>query len=147
MKLSRKYHRFCQLSDQERRMLVEASAGVLTARIALATLPFRTVHALTRKLKLAMGRYDVLKASEPVAADLVARAVERAGSNLPGVRCLPRALAGSVILARYGHDTKLRIGVRRPTDDAFEAHAWLERDGEILVGGPATDFAAFPSFG
>lgn len=145
MGLRRIHSRFLELSGRERRLLVEASTGVLAARIALATLPFRTVHTLTRKLKFAVKRYDALKCSEPAAADMVARAVERAGHNLPGVRCLARALAGSVILARHGHDTELRIGVRCP-NEGFEAHAWLELGGVVLVGGPATDFAPFPSF-
>jgi len=145
MSLRRKISRFRELSPPERRVFVEASVGVLGARVAVAALPFRTARALTRKLRFAVQRYEALRARQPVDAETVARCVERAGRQVPGARCLQRALAGSVILARHGHETRLRIGVRRPTPDAFEAHAWLERDGEVLVGGPATDFAAFPS--
>ena len=145
MRLLSKLNRFRSLSDRERRAFVEAAFGVFGAQVAISVLPFRTVHRLTRKLRWAVVRYDALKAQQPGTSEEVARAVERAGRQIPRARCLSRALAGSVILARHGHQTRLRIGVRRPGGEGFEAHAWLEREGEVLVGGPATGFVPFPS--
>lgn len=145
MRVYSKLNRFRALPERERRAFVEAAFGVLGARVAVSVLPFRTVHRLTRKLRRAVVRYDALRARQPGTAEEMARAVERAGRQIPGARCLSRALAGSVILARHGHPTSLRIGVRRPGGDGFEAHAWLERAGQVLVGGPVTGFVAFPS--
>jgi hypothetical protein len=47
--------------------------------------------------------------------------------------CLPRALAAGSLLARYGYDSTLRIGVARD-DGEFAAHAWVERDGVVTIG-------------
>lgn len=135
MPLLRKARRFQALTPEEKAVFLEAAAGVLLARAALGALPFRAVHSLTTKLKNAALRYDALQAVRPCDASVVAMSVERAGRQVPGARCLARALAGSVLLARHGFQTELRIGVRRP-DGKFQAHAWLERDGEVLVGGP-----------
>ena len=144
MHLLRKTRRFQALSREERAVFLEAAAGVLLARAALGALPFRAVHSLTFKLKHAVLRYDALRAVHPSDPRVVALAVERAGRQIPGARCLARALAGSVLLARHGYRTDLRIGVRRP-EGAFQAHAWLEYAGEVLVGGPESSaFAAFP---
>jgi hypothetical protein len=144
MPLLRKVHRFQALGREERVVFLEAAAGVLLARAALGALPFRAVHSLTSKLKHAVLRHDALRASHPSDARVVALAVERAGRQIPGARCLARALAGSVLLARHGHSTDLRIGVRRP-DGEFQAHAWLEHGGEVVVGGPeSSGFVAFP---
>ncbi len=128
-------------------MFVEASVGVLGARMAVRAVPFRTLRSVTAKLKRGMQRYAALRATEPADAHVVAEAIERAGRQIPGASCLPRALAGYVLLARHGHESQLRIGVRAPSDGLFAAHAWLEQDGEVLVGGPRTSrFITFSSF-
>jgi hypothetical protein len=61
--------------------------------------------------------------------------VEVAARRVPRATCLVRALAAQALLARHGHPSQLRLGVARGADRAFEAHAWLERDGQILIGG------------
>lgn len=55
---------------------------------------------------------------------------------LPQRPCLTQALAAHVLLVRHGaHQVELQIGVKRPSDGTFRAHAWLERKGRVLVGG------------
>jgi hypothetical protein len=36
------------------------------------------------------------------------------------------------LLRRRGIDTDVRIGARRDTQDKFQAHAWLEWNGEVI---------------
>ncbi|MCC6802501.1 MAG: lasso peptide biosynthesis B2 protein [Anaerolineae bacterium] len=48
--------------------------------------------------------------------------------------CLTRALVARMLLARVGYQTTLRIGVAHSPSRVLEAHAWLERNGEIVVG-------------
>lgn len=68
--------------------------------------------------------------------DRVAWAVRTAGGHLfPARPCLPQALAARFLLARLGVPTDLRIGVRRPEADDLRAHAWVEYEGEVLIGG------------
>ncbi len=47
------------------------------------------------------------------------------------VTCLRRSLAAWWLLRRHGVISEIQIGVRR-RDGAFEAHAWVERDGIVL---------------
>lgn len=65
------------------------------------------------------------------------RAISIAGRrSLWRCSCLRQALLLQWLLRRRGIETALRIGVQR--DDgghALSAHAWVERDGVILIGG------------
>ena len=44
------------------------------------------------------------------------------------------ALAGFVLYRRHGIEAQLRIGAKQSVNEGFGAHAWLEHDGEVLVG-------------
>jgi hypothetical protein len=66
-------------------------------------------------------------------------AVESATRRLlPRRPCLTQALTARLLLARRGaRPTTLQIGVTRGENEAFGAHAWLERNGTVLIGGAA----------
>lgn len=69
-------------------------------------------------------------------------AVDRALAVLPGDRgCLVRATALRRRLHEAGLHATVRVGVRR-TAGAFDAHAWVEVDGEP-VGEPLAHVASF----
>jgi hypothetical protein len=53
----------------------------------------------------------------------------------PDRPCLTQALAARYLLARRGVATRLHIGVARGDGGVLSAHAWLERDGRVLIGG------------
>jgi len=65
------------------------------------------------------------------------RAVAR---RLPGCTCLVSALALQRLLSRAGHASEVHVGVARQ-GEAFAAHAWVTRDGMLLIG--ETDGEAF----
>ncbi len=46
--------------------------------------------------------------------------------------CLPRSLVCWWLLRHQGIDTSLHIGVRKSPSDQLEAHAWVERHGQVL---------------
>jgi hypothetical protein len=54
---------------------------------------------------------------------------------MPGATCLSRALALRFLLQAAGIQSTLWIGVGRSPAVNFEAHAWLEADGRVLLGG------------
>jgi hypothetical protein len=98
-------------------------------RVALWTLPFRLVR------RLRWNRAPVLsKVSSP---ERVAWSVAVASRYVPKATCLVQALAGQALLARRGYAAQVQIGVAKP-DGRFEAHAWLEWEGHVLVGGSQT---------
>jgi hypothetical protein len=68
----------------------------------------------------------------------IVRAVGAAERRSPvGSTCLATALAAQALLARHGYAASLRIGVKRSASGEFAAHAWLVREGRVIVGGPA----------
>ena len=69
-------------------------------------------------------------------------AVKTASRFVPKATCLTQALVAQIILARRGCATDLQIGVARSEQGSVEAHAWLESDGRVLIGG-MTDLDRF----
>ena len=89
------------------------------------------------------------KAAAPAAlsdgqAALVARvafAVPRVGAYLPWRSdCLVQALAAQRWLASKAVKSEICIGVRKPADLEFEAHAWLEAGGTVVTGGDISGY-------
>ncbi len=120
------------LPPRERFLLVQAWWLFLLIELALRVLPFNQVLAFCQKAR--MGRRDKpgLESDPPVAR--LAWLVTVAGRyNLVTATCLKQALVLSWILGKQGVDTKLQIGVSRD-QGAFSAHAWLERDGQVILG-------------
>jgi hypothetical protein len=74
----------------------------------------------------------------------LAEALLRGSRYVPGSTCLAQALAGQWLLLGEGYAPELRIGVS--TANGFEAHAWLELEGKVLIGGPeeSARFTPFP---
>jgi hypothetical protein len=63
--------------------------------------------------------------------------VEVASRRPPGVKsCLNQALAAQVLLGRRGHPSLVHIGVARGERGQFQAHAWVESGGQVVIGGP-----------
>ena len=116
------------------------------AAVALVALPVTRLALRWMALPGVRRRlWRVLGASQPVSAarrlpmGRIVRCVI-AASKLSPVRpaCLATALVVQALLNRHGYQTELKIGVRNPASGAFSAHAWLEKDGVIVVGGPAS---------
>ena len=49
--------------------------------------------------------------------------------------CLTQALALRWLLQRCGEVVQVHIGVRKNDEGEFAAHAWLEKEGRVLIGG------------
>jgi hypothetical protein len=74
--------------------------------------------------------------------------VQAAGRFVPAATCLAQALAAQVLLGRDGYESTLRIGVARGERRNFQAHAWLECQGMVVVGAVDTlpHFTPLPPF-
>lgn len=125
-------HRFLRRSSAVRRLLIEAVWLLAVIRLGLWLLPFHRLQALLTRLAAAGS--DAPEAGETAVARAT-WAVGWASRFVPGSRCLPQALAAKVLLARRGRTACLRIGVRRGRGRRLEAHAWLERQGGVVIGG------------
>lgn len=116
----------------------EAWTALAVLRTGLWLLPFRFWR----------GRFvEVLHEPAPPApaqislALTAADAVSRAARFVPNATCLVQALALRWMLRRRGVGCALRVGVSRSQRGEFEAHAWIECGGRLLIGAePAPRF-------
>jgi hypothetical protein len=140
--------KFFRLPSEDRRLFLRSLWLIGTVRTWLTFLPFSTVRRLTsRRLKVqpSASQPDILLDVEhDQRVDRVAWAIQSASRLIPGATCLTQALAGRILLARLGEPSVVRIGVAKG-NNGFEAHAWVENRGRILIGATSRhDFVALP---
>ena len=115
---------------REQALVAEAAATLLLIRVLLTFLPFERWRAL-----LAPRSQTSTEPASLETARQIAWAVQRVSQRLPlSVACLARALAVQQMLGRRRLPSQLRIGVHRDDQGAFGAHAWVECDGDVLIG-------------
>jgi hypothetical protein len=127
----RRLKRFANLSWPEQSLLLQAIFLLSLVAVGLRLLPFGLVQ-----------RMVILKSPNSGTGRSVNNlvwAITAASRCLAMPTCLNRALAGQALLARYGYESKLEIGVAKNEDLQFEAHAWLVFGEQILIGGPEVD--------
>lgn len=106
--------------------------------LALKLVSFRRLLAILRALSPI--RQPALSPARVAEAKLIRlRRARQAAGIVNGVaargpyraNCLKRSLALWWLLRRRGIDSELRIGVRK-SETGFEAHAWIEYDGQVI---------------
>lgn len=128
--------KFFVLPSAQRWVLTKATTLLATVRVLLWALPYPAVRKL---LKGTASRSERLAAAPAAPVDL-AWAVGVASSLVPGGgHCLSQALTLELLLLRRGYPCEVCFGVRRGSDNDFGAHAWLEHNGVVLIGGGALD--------
>ena len=73
--------------------------------------------------------------SDTTYVDRVVWAVKVASRYVQGIRCLAQALATQVLLEQRGYPSELRIGFTRSKGGQMSAHAWVESEGRVVIGG------------
>lgn len=119
------------LSPGDYARLLAASGLLVYARVGLA------VWSLTGVRGMLLWLTSFVSGTVPgsPAPARVTGAVAAADKYLPGSRtCLMRSVTSETLLRLYGYAPTHRIGVDKGDDD-FEAHSWIEYDGEVLIGG------------
>ncbi|HMQ97073.1 MAG TPA: lasso peptide biosynthesis B2 protein [Candidatus Nanoperiomorbaceae bacterium] len=81
----------------------------------------------------------------------ITEAIERLGRFLAllQINCLPQALVGQKLLRHKGFDVQLKIGVLKNRGDRLSAHAWIEYQGQVILGDlrGLGQFTVFPMSG
>jgi hypothetical protein len=122
--------KFLSLDGSERLLLLQSFVFVWITSTILRLLPFAIVQKLFACRVAPPGRMHRLR---PIERLLWAIAV--AGRYVSGTTCLSLALAGRMMLNRYGYPAHIHIGVAKEHTGSFGAHAWLESEGTIVIGG------------
>jgi hypothetical protein len=118
----------------EWRLAREALGRVVWVRLALWRWPYAHVRARLARRTAARRATVEAPAALPAAPTTLAWAVRATARRVPQASCLTQALALESWLAEHGVDTDVRIGVARRADGSFEAHAWVEHEGRVLIG-------------
>jgi hypothetical protein len=126
-------------------LLVEALFVLGITRIGLSFCHFQRV----RRLSLSIGDCGRRITRCRVSPDILVRVIETARGKTPlRLTCLTVALTAEALFKQFGHEPVLCIGASLNNGE-FSAHAWLEINNEVMVGGPETfiqHFTRFPDF-
>ena len=125
-------HKLIHLPRAEKRLLVEAIFTVGAIRVGLWLLPFRTLRRLLKSINrknLEMQGEDLAQIEKAVWA------VGAVSRYVPMATCLTQALAAQILLSRRGCPVRLHIGVAKSQKGRLEAHAWVESQGQVIIGG------------
>jgi methyl coenzyme M reductase subunit C-like uncharacterized protein (methanogenesis marker protein 7) len=128
----KRLHKFLSLTPSDRYLLSEALLLLGAIRLGLWLLPFHTLRRLLAKVSQPKAK---LREATQAFVDKVVWAVAVASHYVPGARCLAQALATQVLLERRSYPTQLHIGVARGKGGQMSAHAWVESQGQIVIGG------------
>jgi Transglutaminase-like superfamily len=124
--------KFLQLGWSDRFLLITTAFLLGVIRLALWLLPFQTVRSLLARITQPATE---LHEADQAYINKVVWTVVIASQYIPGVKCLAQALATQVLLRRRGYLTQLRIGIARNKQGQMSAHAWLESQEQIVIGG------------
>ena len=124
--------KFFNLSLDERWLLLKATVLSLLVRLSLWLLPFSS----TRRLFSWASQTSQRLVAKRTTAARIAWMVGVASRLVPGAtHCLTQAMATHILLVRRGYPAKLCFGVLRSSAKNFIAHAWVECNGTVVIGG------------
>ena len=126
---------FWSLASAEREMAWTAAKGLTATWLGLRVFGFRRWKGFVeRRAERANGgtaQPRIFAAS----AKRIVQLEEAAARNLPfKTNCLEQSLVLWALLRRRGFPAELKFGARKDAGN-FEAHAWVEMDGEALNDG------------
>lgn len=112
---------------------------VQLAGSVILLVPFAAWTARRCRLPHAVSRIDAFASRLPISGSQsgprAARLVEGIARRVRA-RCLTRALVLHAVLTRLGTPSQVVVGAALQ-DGQFRSHAWVERDGQSLLGSTA----------
>jgi len=127
--------KFLSLPGTDQQILVTSLVVLTLIRVGLWIIPFRMLQRLLGYLFS-----PPKKAKQPsLPPEKVAWAVRAASRYVPSATCLAQALTVQALLTHHGIRSDLAIGVAREGESPITAHAWLEINGVVIIGGQERD--------
>lgn len=136
-------HKLLRLPRAEQWLLLKTLLLVTAIRGGLFVLPYPTLRRIVARM---MSR-TIAARNDRAPVERIVWCVRVASRYVPRATCLTQALSTQVLMARRRYQTELRIGVARDSKGAFNAHAWLEHEGRIVIGELGyEEFTPLPQF-
>jgi len=122
--------RHSRRSGADWNLFFRAYAVVGFIRLMLWMRPFPKIQSWATKAQ----NSRVAKSSlDSKAVYKIVWAVSAAARRIPRATCLTQALATQIMLGRRAYATDLHFGAKK-NGQKLDAHAWIERNGNILIG-------------
>lgn len=132
-------HKLFSISSDKRQLFLYTLLLLSLIRLGLWGVSFQNLRSW-----LARSRHITKSTSSPTVETLV-WAVQSASRIQPGkVKCLAQALTTQYLLERHGYAAQLRIGVAKADSAGLTAHAWVECQEKVVIGGLANLSAFTP---
>lgn len=131
MGTARRYrNRWKALSFALKIRFLRAAIVLIFIKTGLFLLPFSTFRKVFRWFSSTGFQHEYDRQE----IDEIVWSVETAANILPiSLLCLPRALAAKYLLRKAASLT-LEIGIEINPKNGFEAHAWVEKEGTVIIG-------------
>jgi hypothetical protein len=129
----RSIFRFAAWSGGEKRLALRALAALACFRLSLWLVPLPSIKRYLETVVPRSARRETRQSS--VSPAQISRAVARASRVVPKSTCLVQALAVQWLLRRANYTSHLYIGVIKQQGGQFMAHAWVECEDAVVVGG------------
>ncbi len=128
------------LSSRDKRLMIPVASGIFLTRFLLWTISYKRVlqfHSWTMSIFSTHGTIQ----NELEYTNRIVLLVNGVGRRVLGSKpCLPQALVTLWFLGRSQIDAHLKIGVTRGKSGEFLAHAWIESNGDIVIGGRMSQY-------
>jgi hypothetical protein len=128
----KRIRKFLSLSTTDQRLLLKSAFLLGAIALGLRVLSFRILQRFLAGMTQRVVRLDCTARPSP---ERIAWAVRVARRYVPAATCLSQALAVRTLFRRQGYPAQLRIGVTKGERGQLEAHAWVESEGKIVIGG------------
>ena len=133
MVLLRYLNRFLRVRAGAKRLLVFCLALQMGIRLGLWLAPYSKIQGFAEKWA---NKWIPRKTSpDPTFESRVVWAIMASSRLVPRCTCFVRALAAQMLFRREEVQTELRVGIAKDSNGRLKGHAWLEKNGEVLIGG------------
>jgi hypothetical protein len=135
------FRKFFKLTVTERKIIVKAFFLLTIIRLGMWLVPFRTLQKTLWRLYPCPVTAKVPSPSPELlqSAKKISWAVKAVSRYVPSATCLVQALTLQCLLSQEGIYSDLAIGIARRDESGIAAHAWLEVDGTVIIGGEERD--------
>ncbi|MBV6623415.1 MAG: lasso peptide biosynthesis B2 protein [Rivularia sp. (in: Bacteria)] len=135
MTLLRKLNKIFRLSPKDLYLVFVTFILLGTIRLGLRFVELSVLLKLVEKVsKPEFPLLGIKLIESALSPSKIVSAINLTTRNMPGgAKCLARALTVRTLMSRYGYAPELCIGVAK-NEEKFEAHAWIEYQGQVIVG-------------
>ena len=123
--------KFYRLTRAQRSLLVRAVCLLAAIRIALALVPLR---ALRDALAWRWRTTSVVPRPAAPTLQQIIWAIQSAARLVPGATCLVQGLTALRLGISAGYPVTMNIGTTKEVNGALKAHAWVEHQGQVILG-------------